>query len=314
MKKSTRIIAVIISIAIVIGSMPLVALASELDGDEIVSVIVELEDGAGKAELSAKIKRLFPESQAEFSYSFIINGFSLTLRAADINALAALDGVRALYNDTEYAACETVGAEYTLVYADSSGRDYNADFGKNKVIAVIDSGFLATHEQFTLPEGHSGRLDFITVRDSRGFLNAYELASDKDAFLKLLITQFQYQDPLEPVDDKEFIAQLAQFTSLEQMTNLNTSMTSMMDYMKNMNVSMVETQVLSYIGKGVTAVDSETNTAFAGRVSGVALVDGSYQLSLTDIKDSSGNDILDSSGNKVTTKNVAVSDVVEVVQ
>lgn len=137
---------------------------------------------------------------------------------------------------------------------------------------------------------------------------------DKDAFLKLLITQFQYQDPLEPVDDKEFIAQLAQFTSLEQMTNLNTSMTSMMDYMKNMNVSMVETQVLSYIGKGVTAVDSETNTAFAGRVSGVALVDGAYQLSLTDIKDASGNDILDSSGNKVTTKNVAVSDVVEVVQ
>lgn len=184
MKKSTRILAVIISIAIVIGSMPLVALASELDGDEIVSVIVELEDGAGKAELSAKIKRLFPESQAEFSYSFIINGFSLTLRAADINALKTLDGIRAVYNDTEYAACETVGAEYTLVYADSSGRDYNADFGKNKVIAVIDSGFLATHEQFTLPEGHSGRLDFITVRDSRGFLNAYELASDKDAFLK----------------------------------------------------------------------------------------------------------------------------------
>ncbi|MGM9570619.1 MAG: flagellar hook assembly protein FlgD [bacterium] len=137
---------------------------------------------------------------------------------------------------------------------------------------------------------------------------------DKDAFLKLMITQLQYQDPLDPVDDTEYISQLAQFTSLEQMNNLNTSMTSMLDYMKNMNVSMVETQVLSYIGKGVTAVDSETNTAFAGRVSGVALVDGSYQLLLTDIKDSSGNDILDSSGNKVTAKNVSVSDVVEVVQ
>ena len=66
MKKSTRILAVIISIAIVIGSMPLVALASELDGDEIVSVIVELEDGAGKAELSAKIKRLSPSPKQNF--------------------------------------------------------------------------------------------------------------------------------------------------------------------------------------------------------------------------------------------------------
>ncbi|MCL2610403.1 MAG: hypothetical protein FWE02_01865 [Defluviitaleaceae bacterium] len=44
---------------------------------------------------------------------------------------------------------------------------------------------------------------------------------DRDAFLTLLITQLQHQDPLNPVDDREFIAQLAQFSSLEQMQNLN---------------------------------------------------------------------------------------------
>lgn len=134
---------------------------------------------------------------------------------------------------------------------------------------------------------------------------------DKDAFLQLMITQLQYQDPLDPVDDTEYIAQLAQFTSLEQMTNLNTSMTNMLDYMQNINVSVVETQVLGYIGKGVTVADSETNTVFTGKVSGVALIDGSYQLSVTDIKDSSGNIMLDSSG-KPLVKSVLVSDVVEV--
>jgi flagellar basal-body rod modification protein FlgD len=46
----------------------------------------------------------------------------------------------------------------------------------------------------------------------------------KNQFLKLLTAQLQYQDPLEPVKDSDFAAQLAQFSSLEQMQNLNTTM------------------------------------------------------------------------------------------
>ncbi|MFQ5737351.1 MAG: flagellar hook assembly protein FlgD [Thermodesulfobacteriota bacterium] len=49
-------------------------------------------------------------------------------------------------------------------------------------------------------------------------------AMGKDAFLKLLVTQLQNQDPLNPADNTEFVAQLAQFSSLEGITNLNTSM------------------------------------------------------------------------------------------
>ena len=45
----------------------------------------------------------------------------------------------------------------------------------------------------------------------------------RDAFLRLLVLQMQHQDPLDPVDNQDMIAQLAQFSSLEQMTQLNTA-------------------------------------------------------------------------------------------
>jgi len=46
----------------------------------------------------------------------------------------------------------------------------------------------------------------------------------KDEFLKILIAQLTNQDPTDPMDDREFIAQMAQFSTLEQMTNMSTEM------------------------------------------------------------------------------------------
>ncbi len=53
---------------------------------------------------------------------------------------------------------------------------------------------------------------------------------DKDAFLRLLVTQLQYQDPLDPMDNTEFVSQMAQFSALEQMNNLNNTMTNSQAY------------------------------------------------------------------------------------
>ena len=52
----------------------------------------------------------------------------------------------------------------------------------------------------------------------------------KDDFLLLLVTQMQYQDPLDPADNTEYVAQLAQFSELEQMTNLNSTTTNTSAY------------------------------------------------------------------------------------
>ena len=52
----------------------------------------------------------------------------------------------------------------------------------------------------------------------------------KDEFLKLLVTQLQNQDPLNPQDDTQFISQLAQFSALEQMTNMSSTMSNTSAY------------------------------------------------------------------------------------
>lgn len=86
----------------------------------------------------------------------------------------------------------------------------------------------------------------------------------KDEFLNLLITQLRNQDPMNPVDDKEFIGQMAQFSALEQMQNLNTNFSSM--------------RAFELIGKNVVAqfVDEATKEAkvVEGLVTNVKIASG----------------------------------------
>jgi flagellar basal-body rod modification protein FlgD len=71
----------------------------------------------------------------------------------------------------------------------------------------------------------------------------------KDDFLTLLVTQLQHQDPLNPKDSAEFTAQLAQFSSLEQLGNVNDNL----EYLKLALASSTNSQAVSIIGKQVVA-------------------------------------------------------------
>jgi flagellar basal-body rod modification protein FlgD len=73
----------------------------------------------------------------------------------------------------------------------------------------------------------------------------------RDDFLKLLITQLSYQDPSAPMQDKEFIAQMAQFSSLEQMT----AMASDFNKLTNM---LMGNEASSALGKSVELVEGES--------------------------------------------------------
>lgn len=91
---------------------------------------------------------------------------------------------------------------------------------------------------------------------------------DKEAFLQLLVAQMQYQDPLEPTDNTEYVSQLANFSSLEQMTNMsealsNMSLASDLQRASNLvgNYATVDVNGQSLTGK-VDAVEYKDGTAY----------------------------------------------------
>jgi len=76
----------------------------------------------------------------------------------------------------------------------------------------------------------------------------------KDDFLKLLITQLKYQDPMEPTDNKDFITQMAQFSSLEQMTNMSSSFEKLAGLQESTLREFSVGQAINLIGRTVSAV------------------------------------------------------------
>ncbi|HEY3315719.1 MAG TPA: flagellar hook capping FlgD N-terminal domain-containing protein [Bacillota bacterium] len=109
-----------------------------------------------------------------------------------------------------------------------------------------------------------------------------------DSFLKLLVTELQYQDPMKPMENRDFVAQMAQFSALEQMQNMNGDMGKLL--------------TLSLLGKSVTGKDGEQKPVI-GAVTGISFGDGG-KIALS-IKE-------DGSDDKAEPKVVALADVTKV--
>jgi flagellar basal-body rod modification protein FlgD len=97
----------------------------------------------------------------------------------------------------------------------------------------------------------------------------------RNDFLNLLVTQLQYQDPLNPMDSADFTAQLAQFSSLEQLSNINEQFKALSTAQADLNNS----QAVNYIGRTILAYGNATIIA-DGSVDPlqVALADGADEV------------------------------------
>ena len=111
----------------------------------------------------------------------------------------------------------------------------------------------------------------------------------KDAFLRILVTQLQNQDPLEPLQDREFISQMTQFSSLEQITNLSKSLTRFVDFQMSGSIAQQSHLIgqkvhwervidgMSFKGQGIVKALSMKNGELTIEL------DNNHKISLADI-------------------------------
>jgi flagellar basal-body rod modification protein FlgD len=125
-------------------------------------------------------------------------------------------------------------------------------------------------------------------------LNSQLNAND---FLKLLVAQMTHQDPTAPTDDTQMASQLAQFASLSQLTDINTTLTGQGSSTSNLTTSINNSAALDLIGKTVTASSSQIAVG----------ANSTTSVSTTVPASSSGDLVLkitDSNGNVVGTKDL----------
>ncbi|MFT4711025.1 MAG: flagellar hook assembly protein FlgD [Planctomycetota bacterium] len=96
----------------------------------------------------------------------------------------------------------------------------------------------------------------------------------KDAFMELLVTQMKNQDPMNPQSNEDFVAQLASFSSLEQMEKMNENLLGMALLDESNALLSQLTEGSSLIGKNVNWIDPATGAAKSGEVDSIKIEDG----------------------------------------
>lgn len=113
----------------------------------------------------------------------------------------------------------------------------------------------------------------------------------KDDFLQLLVAKLSNQDPLNPVEDEDFASQLAQYSSLEQLSNMNESLTQSIQWSYLLSQTISNTMATSLIGKTVRADSSSVVLETNGAADlAVDLDRAATELTIT-IADSSGQTV-----------------------
>ncbi len=107
-----------------------------------------------------------------------------------------------------------------------------------------------------------------TTYEETSTYTSHEKELGRDDFLRLLVAQLQHQDPLNPMESSEFTAQLAQFSSLEQLFSINDHL----EVIKETNNEQIPENLLDYIGKEVKSAENNI-IVYDGKASG-----GSYTL------------------------------------
>jgi flagellar basal-body rod modification protein FlgD len=107
---------------------------------------------------------------------------------------------------------------------------------------------------------------------------------DKDLFLQILTTQLRNQDPTQPMEDREMIAQMAQFSTLEQISNLNQAFNQFIDS-QQVDISRYSTM----INKEVTWTDDVTGKEESGVVKGIIKKDDQFYYQVNDEEIPVGN-------------------------
>jgi flagellar basal-body rod modification protein FlgD len=148
-------------------------------------------------------------------------------------------------------------------------------------------------------------MDIPGISSSDPYSGAFSQATqnlDKNAFMKLLVSQMQHQDPMAPTDNQDFIAQLANFSSLEQLQGLNQNVVAMIALNQSNALLSQLTQSSALIGKQVSWQDPATQVTSSGTVESVKIVDGLAVLRIDgqDVPLASVTEVLPSSDSSST--------------